>query len=58
MTLILINEQGASEQYRNVESIDAAVRIVETWQDPENLNARLSDEGEIVYEGPATDLGK
>ena len=57
MKLIILNSQGASKTYRNIETCDEARKIVtDEWYDPENLHARLYDGDEIVYEGKATEI--
>ena len=55
MNLILINTQGASETH-NVDSVEEAKEVVNSWSDPENFKARLYDEGVEMFDGEATDL--
>jgi hypothetical protein len=52
-TLVVINQQGASEESEHASR--AAVRgQIRRWSDPENLTARVWDDGGTqVYDGPA-----
>lgn len=57
MTLILLNAQGASEQYTVATKAEARRIIRGAWADPERLTARLiGDDGEMLYEGSALGL--
>lgn len=56
LTLIVLNEQGASDQTKHADWAEAYAHLHATWTDPENLTARLIDEGEMLYAGPADEM--
>jgi hypothetical protein len=56
-TLVVLNEQGASEETRGHETLGDVLAQLGTWSDPENLQARVFDsDGGRVFEGPAEDF--
>ena len=50
MTLRIQNNQGATQEYRNVENETAAREIIKSWSDPENLKTTLIDDGKFVWD--------
>jgi len=52
-TLIIINRQGASEETEHATKASIR-RSIHTWSDPENLQARVWDDGGAqIYDGAA-----
>jgi hypothetical protein len=52
-TLIMINEQGASEETRNHSTKADVRREIRTW-DAKAMTARVyTSDGECIYDGPA-----
>lgn len=55
-TLRVYNDQGASDETRNLETSQDVRDQIDTWADPENMTAKVidSETGSEVYSGPAS----
>ncbi len=57
MTLYMLNEHGACDETRGLESMTDVIAEIAAWADPENMTARvITDCAEVLYDGIAADV--